>query len=76
MNSNPAKRGRPKSKNSLSAAERSKKSRDKKKLNNLVTINSTLSERNSILYRRMVAQGVSLNSMINMAYSYLITLDE
>ena len=67
--------GRPKSNNALSGADRAKKAREKRKANKLVTVNSTLSDRNSILYNRMIANGFDLNSIINMAYSYSLTLD-
>lgn len=72
----PKKLGRPKSNNALSGAERAKKARDKKKANKLVTVNSTLSERDSILYNQMIENGFNLNSIISMAYSYSLTLDK
>ena len=71
----PKKIGRPSTGKALTSAERSKRARDKKKASKLVTVNTTLTQRDSELYNRMLADGFDLNSMINMAYSYSLTLN-
>lgn len=61
--------GRPKSENALSGAERSKRARDKKKANKLVTVNSTLSEHASKLYNEMIESGYDLTEIIILAHN-------
>jgi hypothetical protein len=71
----PKKLGRPSTGKALTSAERSKKSRDKKKNNNLVTINTTLSKHESELYNIMVSKGYDLNHIITLAYGTSPTPD-
>ena len=71
----PKKIGRPKSENALTGAERAKRARDKKKNNDLVTINSTLSKHESELYNIMISKGYDLNHIIMMAYGASPTPD-
>lgn len=71
----PKKIGRPKSENALTGAERAKRARDKKKNNDLVTINSTLSKHESELYNIMVSKGYDLNHIITLAYGASPTSD-
>ncbi|PKG85990.1 hypothetical protein CXF85_04255 [Colwellia sp. 75C3] len=59
----------------MTNAERSKKARDKKAANKLVTINTTLNKRDSELYNLMIASGFDLNKIVDMAYTYSLTLD-
>jgi hypothetical protein len=70
----PKKIGRPKSENALSGAERSKRARDKKKANKLVTVNSTLSKSDSERYNRMISDGYSLSWIIDKAYAYSVSM--
>ncbi len=68
----PKKLGRPKSASALSGAEREKRekrARDKKRKAKLVTVNSTLSQHGSELYRQMIDSGYNLNDMIANAYN-------
>lgn len=69
LNDMPKLKGIPKSANSLSGAERAKRAREKKKANNLVTINSTLTMSASMLYRQMLDSGYDLNAIIEMAHN-------
>jgi hypothetical protein len=71
LNDIPRKRGRPKSVNALSGAQRAKKARDKKKANKLVTVMSTLSGSASLLYNEMILEGHDLNSIIELASASL-----
>jgi hypothetical protein len=71
----PKKLGRPKSKSAMSSAQRCKKARDKKKSNNLVTINTTLSKHESELYNIMVSKGYDLNHIVTLAYGASPTSD-
>tara|TARA_B100000809_G_C15032040_1_gene492328 strand:+ start:285 stop:881 length:597 start_codon:yes stop_codon:yes gene_type:complete len=75
LNDIPKKLGRPSSGNAMTNAERSKKARDKKAANKLVTINTTLNKRDSELYNLMIASGFDLNKIVDMAYTYSLTLD-
>jgi hypothetical protein len=65
----PKKLGRPKTGKALSNAERCKRARDKKKTNQLVTVNASLSIYSSQLYNAMINDGYDLNSIIEMAHS-------
>jgi hypothetical protein len=69
----PKKLGRPSTGKALTNAERSKRSRDKKKTNQLVTINASLSIYSSQLYNAMINDGYDLNSIIEMAHSSIQT---
>lgn len=61
--------GRPKSSNPLSGAERAKRARDKKKAQNIITINATLSPEASELYRQMTESGYTLSDIITHAHN-------
>ena len=65
----PKKLGRPKSSNALSGAERAKRARDKKKRDNLVTVNVSLNLKSSVLYNQMIDSGYDLNTIIEMAHN-------
>jgi hypothetical protein len=69
----PKKLGRPPTGKALTNAERSKRSRDKKKTNQLVTVNASLSIYSSQLYNAMINDGYDLNSIIEMAHSSIQT---
>jgi hypothetical protein len=69
----PKKLGRPNTGKALSNAERSKRARDKKKTNKLVTVNASLSIYSSQLYNAMINDGYDLNSIIEMAHSSIQT---
>jgi len=64
----PKKLGRPNTGKALSNAERSKRARDKKKANKLVTVNSTLSDHASKLYNEMIESGYDLTEIIIFAH--------
>jgi hypothetical protein len=66
----PKKLGRPRSPNALTGAQRAKKSRDKRKANKLVTVNSMLDRESSKLYNLMIEDGIDLNAIIKMAYDF------
>lgn len=66
----PKKLGRPNTGKALSSAERSKRARDKKKANKLVTVNHTLTQETSELYNKMIKNGCDLNSIVKAAYMY------
>jgi hypothetical protein len=68
LNDIPKKIGRPKTNNALTGAQRSKKSRDKKKAKNLVFINTALSQLESAHYNELLAKGFDLNDIISLAY--------
>lgn len=76
MNDTPKKIGRPKLANSLSGAERSKRAREKRKANKLVTVNTSLSVDSSILYNEMVANGHDINSILVLAHKAFVDLSE
>jgi len=69
LNDIPKTLGRPKLANALTGAQRAKKARDKKKANDLVTVNSTLSKHASELYCQMIDSGYDLNDIIANAYN-------
>lgn len=70
----PKKLGRPATGKALTSAERSKRARDKKAANKLVTINTTLSKLESELYNELISGGFDLNSIVDMAYKHSLTL--
>lgn len=65
----PKKLGRPSTGNALTNAERSKRARDKKKANHLVTLNTTLNLHVSALYTSLLANGYDLSSIIELAHN-------
>jgi hypothetical protein len=69
----PKKLGRPKSSNPLTSAERSKRARAKKKVNKVVTINTSLSLNASRLYNQLISDGFDLNSIVEMAHDFTTT---
>ncbi len=66
----PKKLGRPRSSNALTGAQRAKKSRDKRKANKLVTVNSMLDSESSKLYNLMIEDGLDLKAIIKVAYDF------
>jgi hypothetical protein len=70
----PKKLGRPATGKALTSAERSKRARDKKAANKLVTVNTTLSKLESELYNELISGGFDLNSIVDMAYKHSLTL--
>jgi hypothetical protein len=71
LNDIPKTLGRPKSPNALSGAQRAKRARHKKKMNEQVLINTTLSKEASKSYSEMKAKGYDLNMIIKKAYENL-----
>jgi hypothetical protein len=69
LNYMPKKLGRPKLVNALSGAERAKRARDKKKEDNRVTINFTLSKEATRLYKLMENSGHDLNDIVVNAFN-------
>lgn len=65
----PKKLGRPKTGKAFSNAERCKRARDKKKANQLVTVNTTLNLHVSALYSSLLANGYDLSSIIELAHN-------
>jgi hypothetical protein len=67
LNDTPTPLGRPRLINALSGAQRAKKARDKKKSNNVVTVNCSLNQEASAIYTQMIEDGHDLNSIVFMA---------
>jgi hypothetical protein len=65
----PRKIGRPSTGKALSNAERSKRARDKKKANSLLTVNTTLDKHASELASIMLEKGYVFNDIVRLAYS-------
>lgn len=61
--------GRPKIDKPLTSAERSKRSRDKKRASNVITVNTSLTVEASKLYSQLIESGYDINSIIEMAYN-------
>lgn len=66
----PKKLGRPSTGKALTSAERSKRARDKKKANKLVTINQTLNAHSSALYKHLLSNGHDMNSILVIARNH------
>lgn len=69
LNDMPKKLGRPSTGKALTNAERSKRARDKKKSNHLVTVNTTFNLHVSALYTSLLANGYDLSSIIELAHN-------
>lgn len=65
----PKKQGRPKTGSAMTNAERSRKAREKKRASKIVTINTSLSLKASLLYSQMIDSGYDINLIIEMAYN-------
>lgn len=66
----PKKLGRPATGKALTNAERSKRAREKKKANKLVTINQTLTKHGSVLYNDLINNGHDINSILSIAHNH------
>lgn len=73
LNDMPKRLGRPSTGKALSSAERSKRARDKKKANNIVTVNCVLTANGSKLYNSLISKGYDLNSILLLADKQLIS---